>query len=220
MLIGSTQGWAQSAILICLVVLPFALAYRRNNMGASAVATACALGAVLLFYPQVQSLQFGILKAEMRDKIEEASATLTQVRGLTADLARVAVLGVVEQGGLGGPSVQTFYVIRKNLERQLIVLHASPADIKNILEPLGPRIQTAFEIEIENRALLGKEQSAAWVQLYECLSPFRQNPVVEKMHACIEKLSTLTPETEQLLKELDHFQKTGDIPRLDANANR
>lgn len=217
---GSIQPWALGAILICLIALPSILAFRKNNVGAATVAAACGLAAVLVFIPQVQSFEFGPLKAEMRAKIQEADATLAQLRGLASDLARVSVLGVVEQGGLGGPRYETLYAIREDLERQLTALHTSQDEVQGILKPLNPRIQLAFGIQIQGVALDGRENTPVWQPLYTCTSVAMKDLSVYKFQACFKTASVSSPDLERMLRELAGFQRTGHIARLDAGQNR
>lgn len=216
--LASMQPWAFAAILLCLIVLPATLSFRQNNAGAITVAATCGLAAVLVFIPQVQSLELGPLKAEMRAKIEEANATLAQLRSLTSDLARVSVLAVVEQGVLGGPNYKTLYAIRQDLERQLLALHTNPSEIDNIFGSLNARIQEAFGIQIEGTALAGRENTPIWQPLYDCIAVVRNEASVEKFQACLKVASISSPELDRLLEELAEFQRTGRVARLDADA--
>lgn len=217
--LATIQPWALVVTVICLIALPSALVFRRNNAGAMIVAACCGLAALMVYLPQVHSVAFGPLKAEMQAKIDEASATISQLRSLASDLARVTVLGVIEQGGLGGPRYETLYAIRQNLERQLVALRTRSDDVEDILKPLNPRIAIAFEIAIEDAALNGRENTPVWKPLYECLSSNRQEPSVAKIQACLTNSSVSSPEVERTLQDFAEFQRTGHIGRLDGGRN-
>ncbi|WP_145995642.1 hypothetical protein [Gluconobacter albidus] len=211
----SVQQWALGVILILLILLPCVFAWRKNNAGAATVTAACGLAAVLVFIPQVQSLTFGPLKAEMRAKIDEADATLTQLRGLASDLARVSVLSVLEQGDIGGPQYETLYAIQIGLERQLTELHVKPQEVQEIMKPLISRIQVAFGIQIEDAALDGLDVTPDKEPFRNCISNARKELSVDKFRACFKDTSISSPHLETLLGELAEFQKTGHIERLD-----
>lgn len=213
----SVQLWALGAIVICLITLPSILAFRKNNTGAATVAGACGLAAVLVCIPQVQSLEFGPLKAEMRAKIEEANATLVQLRGLASNLARVSVLSVVEQGNFDGPRYETLYAIKEDLEQQLMALHTSQDEVRDVLKPLNPRIQLAFGIQIQSAALDGRENTPVWKSLYTCTSAAMKGLLVQGFQACFDTASISSPDLEKMLKELAEFQLTGHVARLDAS---
>jgi hypothetical protein len=213
--VESIQQWALGGILICLIALPSLLAFRKNNTGAATVAAACSVAAVLVFIPQVQSLQFGPLKAETRAKFEEVNATLAQLRNLASDLARVSVLGVVEQGAFG---YQTLYAIREDIERQLTALHARQDEIQDVLKPLNPRIQWAFANQIQGQALSGSANTPTWKPLYTCTSPAISELSVEKFRACFNTASVSSPGLERMLEELAEFQRTGHVVRLDSGS--
>ena len=212
----TVQVWALGIILVLLIALPFMLALKKNAAGAGVVAGACGLAAILVFIPQVQSLSFGLLRAEMRQRIDEADATLAQLRNFAADLARVSVMSVEEQGTVGGPSFMTFYKIQADLRRQLQALQVSDTETKEILSPLNPRILFAFREEIQDIALRGRERTSNQDNLIECTSMASSESAVEKLRDCLKAASISSPELDELLNEMAEYQRTGHVARWDA----
>jgi len=195
------------------------VARHKNNAGATVVASALGLAAVLLFVPQIQSLSFGPLKAEMQKKITEAQDTIEDMKILAGSLAQVSVLSVVDQGDLGGPRYQTLYAIREKLLRQMTNLKLDKDKINSILHPLDSRIELAFGITIEDSIGSNPKNMQDQAPFLACAKLLKNEESNEKVQICLEKVSSLPPELDHIFLDLKDFVQTSHIKRLDNEAD-
>lgn len=215
-----SQQIALYIILACLVIFPTILVARyKNNAGATVVTSAIGLAAVLVFVPQIQSLSFGPLKAEMQKKITEAQDTIEDMKILAGSLAQVSVLSVVDQGDLGGPRYQTLYAIREKLLRQMTKLKLDKDKINSILHPLDSRIELAFGITIEDSIGSNPKNMQDQAPFLACAKLLKNEESNEKVQICLEKVSSLPPELDHIFLDLKDFVQTSHIKRLDNEAD-
>ena len=99
----SLQAWGRSAAATLFILGPtfyFGLTTDATKMGIAAAAGAAAV--MLLNLDRLKSIKLGIMEAQLRDKIEEATATIDAFQNLAAEFLAFSVGRITAGGRLAG----------------------------------------------------------------------------------------------------------------------
>jgi hypothetical protein len=218
MLEGIEQQWFLRTGLIILIVGPLVLVLKGYS--APVVGTfgaICALAIVFVVLSNVQSFVFGPLRAQMREEVSRARATIEQVQNLAADLSGIALTSVQESGRLGGSSQKERFDARATVVNRLKDLGLSDDQIGNTTRRFNDYVEMDMKYKLmdqlrasdQNNTDRNKKMAACFNLNQGGFLP-RQTSEIK---SCIEANMAVNDDTNELFLDLEYFEKTQNLRR-------
>ena len=185
-------------------------------------------GAFVTFMAKLESvaeLSLGPVKAKLRAKIEEASATIDQLRKVAVATIEASLTDSMAGSFMGGTTFRQRLELHDKLIRTLTDIGASSSEIaaaksewdKGIAIIYHRAIKTAVENrESPNRINpdASEQQKAAGTELQDLLDfDSWAVPTPDQMRTVMKKHNVLSGDAETWVNDYEHFLESGEIRR-------
>tara|TARA_R110002072_G_scaffold280360_2_gene442667 strand:- start:53 stop:727 length:675 start_codon:yes stop_codon:yes gene_type:complete len=213
---------------VITVVLPsiFGFMEKPTEMGISLVA--CAIALSFLNLDKIQRFKGAGFEAEMKKAVDEANATVKQLRTVALTSVEAALTTLMSSSFLGGTNLETKIKIQDQLINSLKEIGISDADINKTSERWHRGVGMIFFRGIKKCLREDKKSYASESEhrvvlddVKEKLNPDRSwnVPSSAEIRAFIELKAHMTPEIEELLKDYEHYEKTKTFRRQNVFVN-
>jgi len=191
----------------------FGIQGKSTEMGIIVVAGALVMA--FLNIDKIQRFKGAGFEAEMRKAVEEAYATIEQLRKVAAASAETTLTTLMSDYFFDGTTLEN----RLDLHDRLIFNLEEIGVSKAIIENVDAMWKRGVKVIYCNRitALLKEVTSKQILDEFKGLLKFEEwkAPSSNDMRQFIEQKGAMKPEIDELLKDYQEFEKTGVIRRRD-----
>lgn len=192
----------------------FGLKDKPTEMGI--IVVACSIVLAFINIDKIQRFKGAGFEAEMKRAVEEANATVEQLREVAATSAEVILTDLMAASFLDGLSMENRLNLHDRLICNLKDIGATSEQIEKADEmwKRGVRIIYFRGIRKAFEKKFSKTQADAIIEIQKLLDFENwQAPTSNELRAFIEKKGSINPEIDELLIDFAEFEKTGIINR-------
>lgn len=163
----------------------------------------------------VEELALGPLKARLRQSIDEANATIQQLRALALALGEASLTDLMAGNFFDSMSLRQRFAVHDVIRRSLLDLGLSERDVQKASANWNKGIAVTYHRAI--RATLPKELDVKIRNEFNEMLKFEdwQAPTPDALDAFMRTHGLLTDEAVAWIEDYRHFERTRDIRRLD-----
>jgi hypothetical protein len=163
----------------------------------------------------VEELTLGPLKARLRKSIDEANATIQQLRSLALALGEASLTDLMAGNFFEGMSLRRRFATHDVIKRSLLDLGLSVGDIQKASANWNKGIAVTYHRAI--RAALPKELNVRIRDEFNGMLKFEewQAPSPDALDAFLRQHGLVTDEVTAWIDDYRHFERTKEIRRLD-----
>ena len=212
--------------VIFTLAAPIIIGHIFKNDSVAWVAALC--GAFVTFMARIDDLaelSFGPLKAKMRDTINEANATIEQLRNIAASFAKTILTDLMAGGFADSMNLKSRLDLHDQIISDLNNIGVSETAVKDAKYMWSKGICIIYHRAI--RRVLGQQDTLyrininAPTEVLEASRQFQnmlnfdkwQAPTPDEMEAFIESKGLMTEELSNWISDYRHFVETGEIRR-------
>jgi hypothetical protein len=211
--------------IIYTLTVPTALVIHGS---ASAATITLAIGVFVTFMARLEGLskfKVGFMEAEMKQVIEEANATLEQLRSVASSVAKSALLDSMAANFILGTPIENRLAIHDQIIESLKGVGLSDKEMSDVTDMWNRGIGMLFQMAIYHKMTGGHRSGEAkynkvtaamankFQAMYDISKWKAASPQELKQFLVEHKL--LTDETSQLVEDYQHFFNTRDIRSKD-----
>ena len=198
------------------------------NGKTGAMALIVVAGAVTLFFLNISKFRrfkAGTIEAEMKQAVEDAHATIEQLRNVAATSAKATLNSLMAGSFMSGSSLKNRLEIHDELISNLKSIGVSTAQIHEADEMWKRGVciiyHRGIKHEVGRRKERNKINTDVGPEVHEAEREFQdllnfdewKAPSSEEMKTFIENKGLLNDRCKELLDDYQHFEKTGEIKR-------
>lgn len=214
-----------AALLMLTLAMVLALLGKPTEMGLIIVAGAISIA--FLNIDRIQRFKGAGFEAEMKQAVEQAHATLDQLRTLAAASAESTLSTLMAGNFMGGTTLASRLDLHDRLIKSLEEIGVSESQIDRAeslwKKGVGIIYHRGIHCRLEGRKERNQVNMDASPQVREAAKQFQdmlrfeewEAPSPEAMAQFIESKEIMSPEVSELLSDYRHFQATGRIRRRD-----
>tara|TARA_R100001163_G_C5052552_1_gene189195 strand:- start:1006 stop:1692 length:687 start_codon:yes stop_codon:yes gene_type:complete len=208
------------------VVLPgiFGFMEKPTEMGIAVVA--CAIALSFLNLDKIQRFKGAGFEAEMKKAVDEANATVKQLRIVALTSVEAALTTLMSSSFLGGTNLDTKIKLHDQLINSLKEIGISDVDINKSCERwhrgVGLIFHRGIRKSIEKDKFSSEAEYKKVISEYNNIPSFHSDwsgPSSEELRDFINEKAHMGPETEELLKDYEHYEKTKTFRRRNIFVN-
>lgn len=205
---------------IVMVSLAMYLGVMSKSTEMGLIIAACSISIAFLNLDRIQKFKGAGFEAEMRQAVEEAHATVEQLRTLAATSTESTLTTLMSENFFDGTTLEHRLSMHDKLVdclRQLGVSQKQIGEARHMWSKgIGIIYHRAIRNALADREEKNPERIAAAKEFEELLKFERWDaPSSQEMRAFIQARELLSEQISQLLSDYAHFEQTGQIKRRD-----
>ena len=220
------MSWLFWAGIIFTVVAPIVIGVGYDDQSTSWIAAIC--GAFVTFMSRLEflaELSLGPVKAKLRDKIEEATATIDQLRNVAVVSAEATLTDLMAGGFMGGMNTRMRLELHDKIVHTLAEIEADELAIEAAKSEWNKGISIIYHRAI-SRVVDGRsspnlvnpdssdQQKKAYKELQSILDFDTWTvPTPNQIRAILKKYDIESEEVNHWLDDYENFLSTGEILR-------
>jgi hypothetical protein len=179
---------------------------------ATAFLAACCMVFLMCNFKSISRIKYGDLEADLQHKIEQANATLEQLRELAASLAQPTLGLIASQGYLGAFPISYRFEVAARIKTILQNIEVSEDRINEINSLFMITVRNIIAVAITKGLNQIPRNEKDAVRLGEGASIGRMG-TPEDYESLLTKYSLLTPERQELIEDLRFFIENHELRR-------
>ncbi|TDJ52331.1 MAG: hypothetical protein E2O43_04520 [Nitrospina sp.] len=214
--------------VIFILTVPIYIGIKLENVKVSIISAICA--GFIIFVSKMgilTEISLGPLKGKMQETIQEANATIEQLKTISVASAKVTLTSLMAGGFGGGTSLQTKLDLHDELVESLKNVGFSEQELNQADEPWKQGIGLIYHRAIKNIVYKkrnlepsGSQSSANIQAIYEKFNELLdfdnwQAPSPNEMKNFLENEGVLNKEIGDWINDYQNFLDTGEIRRRD-----
>lgn len=216
-----------------IISAPIIARIKPENYSASKIIIVA--GLILIFTSKIDTMEefsVGPLQAKMKETIQEANATIKQLKTVSAASAKTTLTGLMADGFLGGLPLKRKIALHDQIIESLREVGFSNQEISEADEmwrkgvgilyynKIRPLIEGRESPNLVNRG--ASEEARKATHDFTKLLDFENwlAPTPEQITIFLEERGFLKPEMEEWIADYQHYLDTGEIRRRDLFAQR
>lgn len=213
------SGWIGLALAAPLLISVLVLVWRGVDVSKVACVIAAFLAAaIIVYFPSIKSLEFGNLKAELQDRIDQATATIIQLRVVAVySVQQTLYYSATQLGQPGGR--RTAFEMRDRVIQMLKDIGASSGQLSDALSQFNTAVNESFYYDVSTAIWNNLRRDPTKLRDYinEFNQTFPKNnediPPAAAWETFAKRYVTWTPDLDETFQDLAFFQDSKALRR-------